>query len=218
LAVDPSSAGQVADAFAGDQSAALKFATDYQVYLPPVYVAGPVVERSFAEAIRLGLVTLEQELSHHRVSVYRFRGGPRFVAIQDVPHPSAQLMSHRSPESMEKFRVATKVAKGALRCCAAGDVNPRTMLASVLAALEVDPEADRQQREGRLFLINMLYSDAHAEGRFKPEHMHLRHVKAHLAPVQAFLRDWEEERGMESLRAILFNGISTGTCPRMPTS
>jgi hypothetical protein len=31
LAVDPSSAGQVADAFAGDQSAALKFATDYQV-------------------------------------------------------------------------------------------------------------------------------------------------------------------------------------------
>jgi hypothetical protein len=88
-------------------------------------------------------------------------------------------MSHRSPESMEKFRVATKVAKGALRCCAAGDVNPETMLASVLAALEVELEADRQQRERRLFLISMLYSDVDAEGRFKPEHMHLRHVKAH---------------------------------------
>jgi hypothetical protein len=58
-----------------------------------------------------------------------------------------------------------------------------------------------------LFLIIMLYSDAHAEGRFKPEHMHLRHVKAHLAPVQACLRDWAEERGMESLRAIHFNGV-----------
>jgi hypothetical protein len=122
---------------------------------------------------------------------------------------------------MEKFRVATKVTKGALRCCAAGDVNPETMLASVLAALEVAPEADRQQREGRLFLINMLYSDAdaNAEGRFKPEHMHLRHVKAHLAPVQAFLRDWEEKRGAWRASERFFStAFSTGTCPRMPMS
>jgi hypothetical protein len=76
LAVDPSSAGQVADAFTGDQSAALEFATANQVYLSPVYVAGPVVERSFAEALRLRLVTLEQEFWPHRVSVYRFEGGP----------------------------------------------------------------------------------------------------------------------------------------------
>jgi hypothetical protein len=58
-------------------------------------------------------------------------------------------------------------------------------------ALEVDPEANQQQLRGRLFLINMLYSDAdvNAEGRFKPEHIHLCHVKAHMDPVQAFFND-----------------------------